>query len=185
MALNFRIPTSGDGAVTSVGQSDYGLPRALAVEKDLLAFTSDIDSASDVLKVTPKLARCTGDLVPNVNCSRYQPSQGALNFDDVYLIDSVVYWANENQISGASGPGLRKAITNGSDNASLVLAWSISNAHVYLMDDSGMVTRAPLRPKAPRTELAVGQMGGTSIVADLHYAYWATADCAILSTPLD
>lgn len=185
----YSLPVAG-GTPTEVGHEDSGIPRALAVEGDLIAFPADINGDIDVMTIvdgTP--AVCASDdstTAVNANCARIARSQGALNLDAIFLVDGNAYWVNQQalQTSSAAMPsGFNDTVASGSSDASKLTSFTIGGGVSYFGDDKGNVFSAPVMVNATPKKLARAQMGITSFAADATNVYWANEDCSIQSLP--
>ena len=183
-----KTPSAGGGAVTEVGHEDTGIPHALSVSGNLIAYPADLTGDVDIMTMvdgTP--AACSSDTTTNKNCLRVARSQGSIYLDGMYLLNGNAYWGNQANISTASTTdtsGTNDTVAGGSPDASTLGAFSISNNTVFLADNLGGVYQAPLMVNATAAGIARGQMGVTSIAADTSNVYFATGDCAIMSAPL-
>ena len=172
-----------------MGQEDTGIPHALGIEGALLAYPTDVNGDIDIMTLVDGTAAACASAdsmsLTNKNCVRVGRSQGRLNFDAVYVIDKIAYWANQASVlsNPADGTGTNSTIASGDSNATKLPALSVSNGSAYFADDQGFVFLAPLKASATRISVARGQKNVTSIVADASKVYWA-ADCAIMSSPL-
>jgi hypothetical protein len=183
----YSMPVAG-GAATEVGHEDTGIPKALAVEGDLIAFPADVNGDVDVMTIvdgTP--AVCASDdstTAVNMNCARIARSQGALNLESIFLVDGMAYWGNQSsfQTSSAAMPtGLNDVVANGSPDSSKLTSFTVFGTTGYFADDEGNVFSAPLMVMATPKKLARAQMGITSFAADATTVYWANEDCSIQS----
>ena len=174
------------GAITEVGHEEKGIPNALAVAGDLIAYPAEVTGDIDVMTITAAPASCATDA--NTNCERLARSQGNLYDNAVYLIAGNAYWLNQNQVTGnpvVNPTGVNDIIAIGTNpNAVNGTALTILGKNVYFTDDGGWVYQAPLKINAEVTTLARGQMKPTSIAADDANLYWANGDCSIMSLPL-
>jgi hypothetical protein len=185
----YSLPVAG-GTPTEVGHEDSGIPRAMAVENDLIVFPADINGDIDVMTImdgTP--AVCASDdstTAVNANCARIARSQGALNLDTIFLVGGNAYWVNQQsvQTSSATTPtGFNDTVATGSADASKLNAFTLFDGVSYFGDDKGNVFSAPLMVMATPKKLARGQMDITSFAADATTVYWANGDCSIQSLP--
>ena len=181
------------GTPAEVGHEDSGIPRALAAVGDFIAYPADVNGDVDVMKVVPGMPSvcASEDAAPpvvNLNCNRLARSQGTLNFDNIFIVGDNVYWVNGLQVSTSSASmpsGFNETVVGiTSPDAQVISAFSIYKNFVFVADDAGFISKAPLMVDAPVTTLARAQMAPTSIVADDANVYWATSDCAIMSLPL-
>jgi len=184
----YKTTAAPGGTPTMVGQEDTGIPHALAIAGNLLAYPTDVNGDIDIMTLmdgTPAVcASADSTTLTNKNCARLGRSQGSLNFDSIFLVNNVAYWANQASVlsNPDDGTGTNSTVATGDSNASKLPALSVSNATAYYADDLGFVFKASLDGKS-KTGLARGQQNVTSIVADANNVYWA-ADCAIMSLPL-
>jgi hypothetical protein len=185
----YSMPVAG-GAATEVGHEDSGIPKALAVEGDLIAFPADVNGDVDVMTIvegTP--AVCASDdstTAVNLNCARIARSQGALNLEAIFLVDGNAYWGNQSafQTSSAAMPtGFNEVVANGSPDSSKLTSFTVFGTTSYFADDEGNVFSAPLMINATPKKLGRAQMGITSFAADATTVYWANEDCSIQSMP--
>jgi hypothetical protein len=179
------------GTPSEVGHEDSGIPKALAVAGNLIAYPADMNGDVDVMTVVPGTpsvcASPDSTVAVNMSCARLARSQGGINLENIFIVGDGVYWANDLQISTSSATmskGVNDTVAmSPSNTATKITAFTISNSVVYFTDDSGSVYKAPLMLGGAITTLARAQMSPSSIVADDANVYWATSDCAIMSLP--
>ncbi len=179
--------TGGTGTAVKIGHEDSGIPRAIAVEGALIGYPTDTNQDVDVIsEVMGTDAYCKTEVnTDNTNCVRIARSQGSLFYDNVYLVNKVLYWVDGAQVhsnSATDNTTGNKTIT--SADASLAgFALAGTNAVFADTSDAGLIYKAPLVPPEGATDtkvlLARKQVGVTSVAADATHAVWANADCSI------
>ncbi|HVY28903.1 MAG TPA: hypothetical protein VHB79_20240 [Polyangiaceae bacterium] len=185
-----KVPAAGGADAVEVGHEDSGIPKALAVTDKFVGYPADINGDVDVMQLmdTPSVCASEDSAVMNKDCKRLGRSQGALNFDTIYIIGDNTYWANQASIytSSASMPsGFNETIVQAnSPTANKITAFAIAKDVVYLADDSGLVYTSPLMKDSMPTQIARGQTSPSSIAVDDTNVYWADGDCSIKSLPL-
>jgi hypothetical protein len=180
------------GAVTEVGHEDSGIPHALAVAGNLIAYPADLNGDVDIMTMvegTPAVCASEDSMTAtNLNCARVARSQGGLFLDSMYLIGGKAYWLNGPQVvtTAAINPdGANETVATATNpNALAGSSMTIAGTQVYFADDTGYIYSAPLMVSAEVATLARGQMNPTSMVADDAKLYWANTDCSIMSVPL-
>ena len=180
------------GTVTEVGHEDSGLPHALAVSGNLVAYPADLNGDVDIMTMTegtPSVcASPDSKTATNANCARVARSQGGLYLDASYIIDGDAYWLNGPQVvtSPADVPdGTNNFVATATNPAALAgTALTIVDKQVYFADDTGTVYHSGLMVSAVVETLARAQKNPMSIAADASNVYWANTDCSIMSVPL-
>jgi hypothetical protein len=184
-----KIAATG-GTVTEVGHEDSGIPHALAVDGMNIGYPTDVNGDVDVMTMGAAPAVCASPdstTAMNSNCNRVARSQGSLNFEAMLLSGGNAYWGNQSQIQMAAiadPNGVDSTVASADPSASSLPAISFNNGSVFFGDDVGFIYKAPLMKNATVTEIARAQMGTTSVVGDDANAYWATGDCAIMTSPV-
>jgi hypothetical protein len=183
----FKVASDGTGAVSTVGQEDSGLPKALAIEGTTLGYPTDVNVDVDVMTLGGVAPICAseGATLINTACTRIARSQGSLFFDNFYILSGVAYWASAADVksSPVGTPDSNVTIASAIDALSLT-TFSIANSTLFFADDLGVVSKSPLVANSKPIPIARNQMGVTSIAADANNAYWATGDCAIMTVPI-
>lgn len=183
--------SANGGAVVEVGHEESGVPHALAVAGDLVAFPADLNGDVDIMTMvsgTPSVcASLDSTLATNSSCSRVARSQGGLYLDSIYIVGDDAYWLNGTQVVSSptkATPANDTVATATDPNALVGTTMAIVKDHVYFADDTGSIYQAPLMVNADVATLARGQLSPTAITADDDNVYWANTDCSIMSTPL-
>jgi hypothetical protein len=179
------------GAITEVGHEESGIPRALAVSGNLVAFPADLNGDVDIMTMvegTPSVcASADSTVATNTSCARVARSQGGLYLDAVYIVGDFAYWLNSAQVVRSptkTAPSNDPVLTDPDPNALSGTAMAIVKDQVYYADDQGSVYRSPLMINAEVATVARGQLKPTSITADDNNVYWANTNCSIMSAPL-
>jgi hypothetical protein len=186
-----KVSATPGGAVTEVGHEDTGIPKALAVSGNLLAFPADLNGDVDVMTMGAAPAVCASEdstTAKNSNCKRLARSQGSIVLDAIYIVAGKAYWANGTAVTSAptdQNNALNDIVVQSpSPVANTITALAIAGETAYFADDDGGVYSSPLTVGATAKVLARGQGKPTAIAVDDTHVYWAS-DCAISSVPLE
>jgi hypothetical protein len=96
---------AGGGAITVLGAQDHGLPAAVAVDGNTVAFPVNGNGDVNAISVVDgKLAQCGLPPAPgsmdeiDINCSRLGRSQGELFLDEIFSFGGSAYWLDGAQL---------------------------------------------------------------------------------------
>jgi len=195
-----KVPAAG-GAPVDVGQETQGgIPAALAVEGDAIAYPTEVDGDVDVVTSAPgTVANCGqtdpfGELVNQVDCERVARSQGGLLMTTVLFRDGSVFWVNDNNVESnisnvaTADAGMANVqIASSSFGGPITALAGSSTAFYFGEDDAGLgayIERAGLDFSVPPVRLARGQAKVLSIAAGPTRVYWSTSACVINATGL-
>jgi hypothetical protein len=187
----YRVTTGGAGPTTvEVAREVHGgVPQALAVSSDVVAFpngpNSDVDAAS---LVQGQVAIC-GDYDPTgtiiaTTCERLSRNHGNLLQDTIVITPSGVVWANDGNIERRLHSTSSGFDTITGSQLGDVSGFVTDGTHVYFADTSGTLYKALLAPNQPALRIARGQQGARSLAIGGGSLFWSTADCAIRSSGL-
>jgi hypothetical protein len=169
-----------------------GVPTALAIDGDTIAYATDIDGDLDVVTVVEgTVASCgkhdpndsTGESLLMVNCTRVARSQGDLYFGGLVLRNGVVYWSNDGEIQSNAAtpnaaPNNETITTSSGGNAVTAL---VADATDFYLGEDGLVEKASAVVGATAVNLARAQAAPSSMALDVGRLYWSTG-CAINAT---
>jgi hypothetical protein len=195
------VPAAGGPARDVASLKLGGIPTALAVDGDLIAFPVDIDGFVDVVQMTAGQVVSCGNTDPmtgfptDINCWRVARGQGSLLMNSVALVNGYAYWADDTQIERDADMGPPASTTVGScPSCETVAAFVGGSDGLYVATDyedpyqpsgpdTGLVERLAYEASssAMPVALARGATRPRSIVLDPSRVYWSTEDCAIYS----
>jgi hypothetical protein len=196
MAVN-EIVIANPATITEVGRYDSGVPKALAVEGDLLGFAA-ADGTLQLMTLAagdPAVCASVGSTAVNHNCTRIASAAG-VNLENVFISNGVFYWVNYGQVLSSSPEnrmtGVFDTVVGVTPPAMKIMDLTIEGDTVYFADNTGLVVKAPLGDEVTVTKLARGQVdaaatppaGVSSVVANATDVYWANPACEILSLPV-
>ena len=200
------VPVSG-GTAVDVGREEMpasnvaaGIPTALAVAGNTIAFVTDVDGDVDVITVGNSdglTASCgkddlrdpTRDALLQVHCTRVAQGQYAPLFGALLLRGGDVIWANDSEVQTgsamqvASGINLGGIMAVATTEGAAVTGLVADSNNIYFADgEDGLIDEAPSAPNADAIPIARGQMAPGSMAIDATRVYWSTGDCAINAT---
>ncbi len=185
----YKLAAAG-GTAAEVGHEDSGIPHAMSVDGNSIGYPTDVNGDVDIMTAGATPAVCASPdstTAKNANCIRVGRSQGSLNYDAMLLTGGKAYWGNQSQIQSASSTdaaGTNTTVASGDPAANKLPAIAFSNGKAYFIDDTGLISMAPLMASAAVLQVARAQKDATAIAADATNVYWAAADCSIMSSPL-
>jgi hypothetical protein len=170
-----------------------GVPTALAISGDMIAFSTDINGDVDVVTVVAGTVASCGKRDPNdpsgeallmVNCTRVARSQGELYFGNLVLRNGTVYWSNSGSIvSNPVTPNVaqnNQQITSSSGGGALTTFIGENSTDFYFAED-GLIEKTPPIVGSTAVNLARGQAAPSSMALTSGGLYWSTG-CAINRT---
>ena len=182
----YKVAAAG-GTASEVGHEDSGIPHTMSVDGNLIGYPTDVNGDIDIMTAGATPAVCASDdstTAKNANCIRVGRSQGSLNYEAMLLSGGKAYWGNQSQIQSASSTdagGTNTTVASGDSAANKLPAIAFSNGKAYFIDDTGLISMAPLMASAVVVQVARAQKNATAITADANNVYWAAADCSIVS----
>jgi hypothetical protein len=188
------VPVAG-GAAFDVGQEDHGgLPTALARDGNMIAFITDLNTDVDAITVEDGVVATCGDTDANGNfvghnCLRSRGCNPSAYYGGLVLHGHTVYWGEDTGIDGATlsaNVWSKDRIAEGwSDSSNQVSALAGGPDQIYFatQDADASVFRSPYTVGATAVAIARGQNLPSSMVLAGASVYWATADCAVNSSP--
>jgi hypothetical protein len=171
-----------------------GVPRALAISGNQLAYVTDLDADVDLVTLKDgQTASCGADNDGNFlgfNCVRLARSQGSLFMDAIFATPKQVIWAD--------GPTVKTEATNLGMVAFDVIAQTVqdsvtgmamSSNEIYFADTNldsgyGVIYKAPAQPGQVAIRIARDQLRPRSLAVGGKKVYWSTANCTIESQDL-
>jgi len=189
VTINSISTTATDGKSTLIGKEDSGIPHALAVENDNIAYPTELNGDVDVMKITAQgdsvCASEDSTTATNKGCTRLSRSQTPY-FDAMYLIGGKAYWTNQTAVEVQDITATSAdAVATAGGQALKITAFSISNSAAFFAADDGYIYTSPLTTGSMALAVArTASPGATSVVADATNVYFATPDCAINSQPI-
>jgi hypothetical protein len=189
-----RVPAAGGSPVVVAREEKGGLPRALALSGNTIAYPTDLNGDVDLVTlVDGVVASCgnedvNGNLVM-LNCARLARSQGELFMEAILAPPGRVIWGD--------GPNVKAedAMSNGTfDSISMtndtITGLAMTASNVYFADGDptmrtlGVVYKSAITKDQVAIRLARGQTHPRSLATGATKVYWSTDDCTIESTGL-
>jgi hypothetical protein len=196
-----RVSAAGGGTPVVVAVEERGgIPRALALTGNQIAYPTDLNGDVDVATiVTGQVADCgnqdsMGNIV-NFNCNRLARSQGELFPEQIIALPGArVVWADGSNVKLETTPSDWNTIA---PFDSVAMTWSnsisglASNGMLVFFgersaDDGsgGVVYMAAIAPNQNALRIARGQHGPRALATGPSRVYWSTSDCTIESQGL-
>ncbi|HEX2881228.1 MAG TPA: hypothetical protein VHO25_16985, partial [Polyangiaceae bacterium] len=179
---NPPMPGPGVAGATYVAGSNEscthgGLPAAIAL------------SATHILYGIGVRAAVEANVVAGGTYIEMGESQGELKFESLFLTATHGYWATGDHVQRASlAMGkLEQEQVVATLEFDPVRAFTITDTHVYLASDGGVIQKAAfadIGPDQGAVPLATGQDGARGLANDGTNLYWINGDCTIMSAPL-
>lgn len=179
---NPPMPGPGVAGATYVAGSNEscthgGLPAAIAL------------SATHILYGIGVRAAVEANVVDGGTYIEMGESQGELKFESLFLTATHGYWATGDHVQRASlAMGkLEQEQVVATLEFDPVRAFTITDTHVYLASDGGVIQKAAfadIGPDQGAVPLATGQDGARGLANDGTNLYWINGDCTIMSAPL-
>jgi hypothetical protein len=187
------IPAAGGAPIDVVHEERGGLPGALALVGETLAYPTALNGDVDVVTLKENVVASCGNTIPStgelggqVNCTRVARSQGGLLITAMILRNASAYWGNNDTIAsndarpGAPQSNLQVGFTALSGT---ITALTSSPTSLYFTED-GAVEKSAFVPNSTAVLLARAQPSPTSVAVDATRVYWSTSDCAVNATGL-
>jgi hypothetical protein len=185
------VPT---GVAFDVAREELGgLPTALAMDGDTIAFLTDLNGDLDIVTVVEGTVASCGKRDPNdpsgegllmVNCTRVARSQGEPYLGGLVLRNGVVYWSNTDSIrSNAATPNAQQSNEQiaASNGGGTLTAFIGDNSTDFYFAEDGLVEKTPPGLNSTAVNLARGQAAPSSMALSGGQLYWSTG-CAINAT---
>jgi hypothetical protein len=187
--------TAVDIAISAGGAAGNGVPTALGLEGDTIAFMDEFFGDVDAVTVRlGQLAVCVAE-VPNppyqpFNCTKVARSLGTLLNTKIVVVNGYVYFANGPLLVSANRAACLPVFHEITESArgGAITAWSMTPKGVYLGEDGvgqdGTVEQSSLAWSSTAARITRSPMNPVSMAVDDTRVYWSTSACSIESTGL-
>jgi hypothetical protein len=189
-----QVSAAGYPPVVVAREERGGIPHALALSGNLIAFPTELNGDVDVATIVDgQVASCGGEdangNVAQVNCPRLARSQGELLLDAIFTTSGQVVWADGSNVKTEAPTStimtFESLAQTTSSNAITGLATSATAVYFADADPSvptGVVSRALLTSTdGLGARLARGQNAPRALAVGPTKIYWSTGDCSIES----